>query len=100
MEIKQFQIDEQSLDQMMRVGMSINHQSTQHSLMVIQAQELLTSIKGLYQARQQLINKCAAAQGINPNLIQSVDVDEKGLATVQLRDSVPTDPKVDSAKPE
>lgn len=100
METKQFQIDEQSLDQMMRIGMSIGHQSTQHSLMIIQTQELMTSIKGLYQARQQLINKCAAVQGINPNLIQSVDVDEKGVATVQLRDPVPTDPKIDAAKPE
>jgi hypothetical protein len=69
--------------------MSITHQSAQHTLAVIQAQEMLSGIRGLYQARQQLINKCASSNGINSNLIQSIDVDEKGLATVQLRDPPP-----------
>lgn len=85
MEIKKFQLDQESIDQLLRINASIEHQSIQYMRAQLQLDEMKTGVKGLYTARQQLINRVAAAKDINPNLIQDIHVDESGAVIVKLQ---------------
>jgi hypothetical protein len=86
MQTKQFQLDEQSLDQLLRINASIEHQSVQYTKARLQLSEMESGIRGLYNARQQLLNRCIAAQDINPNLVTSINLDEKGVTVIEVRD--------------
>jgi predicted transcriptional regulator len=79
MTTRQAKLPPDDLKKVAHIEVSIQHWSAEHTQAILRADALLENIKGLHQARSQILETAYKVAGIDPSIIQSIKIDKDGV---------------------
>ena len=85
MEHKQAKLSESDIDNLRQFEQSIEHWSTQIVKGLLQIDDMKSTVKSIYLARQQMFEKAYEEAGIDHNDVQHVELMQDGTLNVVLK---------------
>jgi len=90
---RQAKLTPEDIESLKKFEASIEHWSTQHTKLALQADDAKSAVKSIWLARQKLFERVYAEAGIDPSRVNHAELMEDGVLNVLCQEQPQEDPE-------